>query len=336
MIWGRNKNMPKNSSFISVENRILLHLLKFNTPKFEFEVPISLTQKGIAKAINANHSYVSIPINKFLKEGKIKEYTGHVNHRKRKQKYYLLTKKGKKHTKKYRSDLLNIEISIRESDGKIITKPLGKITNYIKEQKIMSTISEMDIYSSISNDCLLDVNCLTKEDKKRFIDYSTEAPVIQSFYGRSTELSFLDDWIRQKNGQSVINIYGMAGIGKTTLVAKFIENIRQEKHLFWHKFTASDTLRTTLFKLSKFLSELGFHELEMNLRAHKKIDSFQVMDILNNDLNEIPGILIFDDFQKSSDHVNDFFNEFVRNINNSPKTKIIILSRIIKPYPNWN
>ena len=190
----------------------------------------------------------------------------------------------------------------------------------------------MDIYSSISNDCIIDINCLRREDKKRIVDYSSNAPVIHSFYGRSKELSFLEDWIGQNEGHNVINIYGMAGIGKTTLVAKFIESYRQEKHLFWHKFTKSDTLRTTLFELSKFLSELGFHELEMNLRAHKKFDNFQVMDILNNDLGKITAILIFDDFQKSSDHINDFFEQFIRIDNNSPKTKIIILSRLLHFY----
>jgi DNA-binding MarR family transcriptional regulator len=324
--------MPKNSSFISVENRVLLHLLKFNAPKYEFEVPGSLTQKGIAKAINANQSYVSIPINKFLKEGKIKEYSGHVNHGKRKQKYYLLTKKGEKFTKKIRSNLLNIEISIRESNGKIIIKPLGKVTNYIEEQETFSNISEMDIYSSISNDCIIDINCLRREDKKRIVDYSSNAPVIHSFYGRNKELSFLKDWVGQNEDHNVINIYGMAGIGKTTLVAKFIESYRQEKHLFWYKFTKSDTLRTTLFELSKFLSKLGFHELEINLRAHKKFDNFQVMDILNNDLGKVTAILIFDDFQKSSDPVNDFFEQFIQNNNNSMNTKIIILSRLLHFY----
>jgi tetratricopeptide (TPR) repeat protein len=317
---------------ISVEKRILLHLLEFNTPKYEFEVPDTLTQAGIAEAVDANKSYVSVPINNYVKEGKIKECTGRVNHRKRKQKYYILTKKGKKFTKKIRSELFNIEITVKESDDIITVKPLKEITNYLNGQKVYSNVSELNIYSSIAKDCTLDLNCLQDKNTEKYIDQSDEAPVIQNFYGRENELSILKKWIKEKKEPNVIYIYGMAGIGKTTLAAKFIGSYRQEKHLFWHKIHELDTLRNILFKLAKFLSELGYNDLEMNLRTHKTIDILGIIEILKEDLENIPAILIFDDFQKSPEIIKDFFWDFVEIYKNSPETKMIILSRAMQFY----
>jgi DNA-binding MarR family transcriptional regulator len=214
--------MSASLNLIPVEKRILLHLLPYNTQKYDYEIPYELTQKGIAVTVGACIAWVSIPIRKYVNEGIIYECKGRVNPNNRKQKYYFLTDEGKKYTQKIKSDLLKIQITIEESGNRITTKPLGEIANYFNGQKIYPNITESDIYSSISKDCIIDINCLHLDEKKKFIDFSSDAPKIQIFYGRKKELSILENWIDDKKESSFFYIYGMVGIGKTTLAVKFI------------------------------------------------------------------------------------------------------------------
>lgn len=171
---------------------------------------------------------------------------GHVNHRKRRQKYYILTKKGQKETKNIKSNLINIEITIKELDGKTTIKPLGEIRKYINGLDIYTNITEMDIYASILKDCSLDINNLSKKQENRFVDYCSEAPIIHKFFGREKELLILRKWIEDKGQPKLYYIHGMAGIGKTTLASETLNKYHQQKHLFWHQVHASDTLRGVL------------------------------------------------------------------------------------------
>jgi DNA-binding MarR family transcriptional regulator len=88
--------MPTYDCLISVEKRILLHLLNYSHHEYKYNVPIALTQKGIAQATGANEGYVSTPIRKFVAKGEVQEHLGRVRGGKRRQKYYMITIEGKK------------------------------------------------------------------------------------------------------------------------------------------------------------------------------------------------------------------------------------------------
>jgi DNA-binding MarR family transcriptional regulator len=164
--------MAADYNLISVEKRILLHLLKYNKPKYEYEIPYALTTNGIAENLGSSKSWATIPINQFVKSGKIHENIGHINHRNKRQKYYYLTNEGRKYAKKIRSALLKIEITLKGPEGTIKIMPLGRVTNFVKEQLINTNITEMDIFSSVMRDRIVDINRLTNIKKERFVDYS--------------------------------------------------------------------------------------------------------------------------------------------------------------------
>jgi hypothetical protein len=85
--------------FVLVKNRILLHLLKFNNPKDDYNLPQGLTRKGIAEAICANVDYVCVPLNKYLEDGIVQVRMGHIKYGKKRTRYYTLTPKGNEYAK---------------------------------------------------------------------------------------------------------------------------------------------------------------------------------------------------------------------------------------------
>ncbi len=324
--------MKAHNSLILVEKRILLHLLNYNKSKDRYCVPTGLTHQGISQAVGADKSYVSIPLKKLVSAGYVQECFGHVKRGKKQQKYFLLTDKGEKSTKKLKKELLALQITLRRSDGTSKMMPLNTVLPYLNKEKICLDSTEQDLYNIISQDATLDIENLKRFNEMRFVDFSAEAPRVVYFFGRKRELTVLKKWMEDKEGNNIIFIHGMAGMGKTTLAAKLIEKYRKSKHLFWHNFHELDTLRSVLFKLAEFLSKLGHDNLEIYLRTRTKLDHYEVSRILGKSIGVIDAVLIFDDFQKSNDQVRAFLNYILRMFTSSSNTKLLILSREVVPF----
>jgi tetratricopeptide (TPR) repeat protein len=203
---------------------------------------------------------------------------------------------------------------------------------YLSKEDFCTGITELEIYSTISKDCTLDIEQLKTIKKIQFVDFSAEAPEITHFYGRKREMALLKKRIEDKEGPNIIFIHGIAGIGKTTLAAKLTQNYLGSKHLFWHNFHELDALPSVLLKLGEFLSEVGLNHLEVQLRAQRSFDHLKISGILRQSIGTIDGILIFDDFQKANDQIKQFFAYFVRILTPPSKTKMVIMSREIIPF----
>lgn len=323
--------MSTRDNLVSVEERILLHLLRRNTPKYTFNVPYALTRIGIAESVRANCSYASIPLRELIKKGYIKQYTGRVNFCKRSQRYFLLTDKGKKYASKKSMELSNEYILLKTSDNTKKTLFLDEIISFSNENEECPRITEMEVYTFTTKERVLDIEVLKKNRKKQIVDFSSEAPMIVHFYGRKKEIVTLKEWVNDENN-NVIFIYGIPGIGKTTLVAKFIEDYRQTKNLFWHDFQELDSLHSVLSKLAEFLSELGCPDLEIQLHKHRKLDCLEISNILKKIVGSLDAILVFDDFHRANETLRNFFGYFQKIFISPSKLKIFILSREILPF----
>ncbi|MFO5492574.1 MAG: NB-ARC domain-containing protein, partial [Cuspidothrix sp.] len=72
----------------------------------------------------------------------------------------------------------------------------------------------------------------TEKSKSSYHDL-TLSPKIMRFYGRKTELECLSNWILNQNTH-LISVLGLSGIGKTTLVKRFVDlNIQQFEVVIW-------------------------------------------------------------------------------------------------------
>jgi NB-ARC domain len=83
----------------------------------------------------------------------------------------------------------------------------------------------------------------------------SEMPEVGTFYDRVPELDTLTNWILQQNSH-LIALTGMSGIGKTTLAAQLVEQIKDEfEYVIWCSLESSPTLAEFQDKLIQFFSQ---------------------------------------------------------------------------------
>jgi ATP/maltotriose-dependent transcriptional regulator MalT/DNA-binding PadR family transcriptional regulator len=157
--------------------------------------------------------------------------------------------------------------------------------------------------------------------------------------GREEELKLL-----QSRGVNFFFLVGIAGIGKTALVSRYVtECLVQSKRtkVFWHTFKEIDTLTFLVGRMSAFLSSHNIKSLLQYLDLSKnssndlvtsrnpQYDS-QSLDISTSALNKLNNlILVFDDYHKVRD---ENISVFLRHLQKHSKNKIIIVSRSKPPF----
>ncbi|MEW5761510.1 MAG: tetratricopeptide repeat protein, partial [Candidatus Thermoplasmatota archaeon] len=189
-----------------------------------------------------------------------------------------------------------------------------------KPREIPQTeINYTNILRNITPKCFFDIRTIFEPTK--YVDYSERRPKIRFFSGRKKELKEIKDFLKSKS--KILCVKGIAGIGKTTLVSKFIETV--EMDIFWHRFSQFSTLRGLLTKFSEFLAKMDRRKLE-NYLEKERFELDEILIILEEELREANTLLIFDDFHKVNGEVVDFF-AYLKNL--EMDAKIIIMGREI-------
>ena len=95
----------------------------------------------------------------------------------------------------------------------------------------------------------------TSSKAQTFTRDCREAVDVSNFYGRTTELAQLQDWSVSERC-SLIMILGVGGIGKSTLAAKFTQQIHDEfDYIIWKSCRNIASVENLLNELVSFLSE---------------------------------------------------------------------------------
>ncbi|MFB2971394.1 NB-ARC domain-containing protein [Aerosakkonema sp. BLCC-F183] len=82
----------------------------------------------------------------------------------------------------------------------------------------------------------------------------TDAPELTNFYDRTSELSTLKEWILQARTR-LITIYGLSGIGKSSIAFKLIEEIQTEfDYIIWRSLSDTPTLSALQTELKQFFA----------------------------------------------------------------------------------
>ena len=122
--------------------------------------------------------------------------------------------------------------------------------------------------------------------------YNSEIPKVSTFVGREAELRFL------QNTPGMKVVWGIAGIGKTTLVS--MHALRLNVPVFWHQVKQVDSLSYVLSKLAVFLNLQG-RSLLLDLINSNVNDERALLETALNEMSESNALFVFDDFQRSMD-----------------------------------
>jgi len=286
----RTELMESGLKKITVEDRILLHLFKNPLDPEAFEAPMSLSQVGISKVIGVRRSHVSHATKRLKEKKLIKEKIAHILGVKRRRKVYYLSPEGYLKAKELYDTLLTTALTFINKDGEVSKQTIKNIMR-------VTGVSLLQIIKGMEDDRFDYPSYLKKEEESSYVKLIIRAPKIRKFVGRNYEINKIKGWISE-NDKNFIIVYGIAGIGKTSLTLKIAEEIVREMNVLWFRIHEWDDLLVILDVLAEFLDKLGRNSLSNYLKKKEEVKISELSEILEKDLNESQSVIFFDDLHK--------------------------------------
>lgn len=308
---------------LTVTEKILLHLLGHLKYEDKFEVPYSLTQDGIAEAVGVRRSYVSQAARELIQKELASERLSHVKGEARRRRTYFLTLEGKAQAEKLREKVRYINVILRGKEGEKEVK-LGDINRLLNKN-----LKILELLGAVSDEGVFDLQIRPPRPSSR-IDFTQTYPRPKYFFGRKNELKEIKEWLGSKD-MKILVIKGIAGIGKTTLMAE-VASKESKRRIFWYKFHNWSTLRNLLSHLSEFLIEAKKDALKIYLEENRMIDIGDVQVLLSTQLVDLNALLVFDDFHKADDPILGLFEALCEILEDKKEIKIVLLGRKIPKF----
>lgn len=312
----------------SIKEKILLHLLDYPETKEKAGssehalFPYHISQSGIADSVTAARGLISRSINDLIEKGFAEEKLARVEGEKRRVNIYFLTDEGLKTAVVVKENAENTIVLLKEKD-KLKEMKLSEV------KKLKKDASILDLVNMIADDGAVDLSRL--REKREFIDFSEIAPEPLHFFGRKKEMATLKGWVEGVYPKIVV-VKGIAGIGKTTLIAKTVSEYKTKKNVFWYRFHDWSTLKNMLIHLSDFLCLIGRRQLNTQIKSKEGVDIEKVSATLKTQLKDANCLLVFDDFHKAKDSETDFFSSLADILEGADNVKVIVAGRCINPF----
>ncbi|MBM4237828.1 MAG: ATP-binding protein, partial [Euryarchaeota archaeon] len=280
-------NRSGRKSLLSIQEKVFLHLLAHQRFYQDPDAPKALTQEGIATSTGVGRNNVSKVLLSLAKEGDIEIGTKHVKGLPTVRRVYMLTPKGFSKALELKEDVESTTVKVIDFDGKEKTDEVGKLNIYLPKRY---TLLELAMGVSRGHfDCASFHEMKIKEER-RFVDYTDRKPTVRVFLGREKELKRLGDFLGGDKGRMLV-VHGIPGIGKTTLLAKFAQDVRDQTNVFWYRMHEWVTPKVFLSPLAEFLSQIGRKGLERFLAQNESPGIGEICHILETDLGGAPALL---------------------------------------------
>lgn len=293
-------------SLLTIRERVLLHLLSLHKYNQDADAPRGVTQDGIAQATDVGRNNITKVMNDLFELGYVELLSRHVKGLPSVRKVYFLSQKGFSVTLAFKREMESTRIVISDMTGRRLEDDVGKLQLYLPKQ-----YGFLELVMGVNRgefDCRSFHEGKIKEER-RFVDYTDRKPTVRSFYGRARELQVLSQFLSSES--KVMVIQGIAGIGKTTLLAKFVQDKREQTHIFWFKVHEWVDLKGFLRSLGEFLSQVGKKGLEWYLTQSERVTISEVCHVLETELHDVHAIWILDDVQKAEKGVNDLLSAMI-------------------------
>jgi DNA-binding MarR family transcriptional regulator len=155
---------------LTVEERIVLHLGDYKSLDGKYEMPVGMTQRGIADSVGVQQKHLSRHIQKLVTNGLAEEATARVAGMKQRMKIYKLTYDGQMRASELRGFIGSKIVPIIMKSGEKRDIPISEID---KATSTHLTLSDIVRYALESDS--LDMGELEKveEEKRRAADKET-------------------------------------------------------------------------------------------------------------------------------------------------------------------
>ncbi len=303
----------------------MLHLQNYIRFADDYEVPNAMSQKGIGKSVWIAWSNVPRTMKKLYEQDLVDERTTRVKGEFRKKKVYFLTPQGFAKAQELREELGIRRVTVRRGD-QVQEMAFADVQGHIGIK-----VPYLELLRGIDSDGLLDIErAQTRwEEQVEMVDSTSRAPKLRAFFGREEELEAVNGMI---DGSRFIIVHGMAGIGKTSLAVRLLEDMRKETNVLWITLHHWDTLPVVLGQLADFLTEVGRRHLRTLLDDRPAPGLGDAYYPLEEDLKDLKGLIFIDDFHKASEPVVDLFSMLLEILQDRPTPTFILASRYLPTF----
>ncbi len=143
--------------------------------------------------------------------------------------------------------------------------------------------------------------------------FDRKVPNVNVFFGRRAEIEEITSTTAR-----VIFIYGIAGIGKTTLIAKIFNNA------FWYQMSELDSFDYLTWQFGLYLNTLGYSLLLDYLRSGGKNER-DISELILDGMETTKAEIVIDDIHKCPD--NRIIQLFTYLAPRLQKARLVIISR---------
>ncbi len=281
----------------------MLHLRDYADYTDSVEVPFALSQMGIANAVAIARSNVPRAIAGLKDANHLIERQAHVAGVSRKRKAYFLTDSGMVQAEDTWKRLSEHPVRLVDKEGATHTTTLaGSI------EIATFPLRAVDVLRYMDDNGMLDLRTLNEELIQRDLDKHVEKQLVTSlgdlprtraFFGRETELENICALLDARS--SCLLVPGIAGIGKTALAGKVIEQYTHRRNLLYHRCQDWEGSRAFLEACAEWLSTIGDDDLSDYIQATAVPQSSVAVNLIVGALEEIPSLIVIDDLHKVND-----------------------------------
>jgi len=302
---------------LSVNERILIHLKDFSLDLKG--ASIGQTQEGIGDAVGIRINHVPRATSTLLEDSYIEETLVHVGGLKRKRKVFFLTARGSEIADELLSKLKSQKVLFKNAEGK--EKQISLQDVIFKARS--STLPRLAL--SFFREGIILESSITGESSKIYLSTLGAIPESEEFVDRVNEIAFLREKIT--NGEKLLVVSGIKGIGKTTLVWKALKEYENQKNIFWYSLHEWDTMRNVLEQMSENHIRLGRNELKKLLRLSKDMDIGLSASTFLKDVRDSDSIIVIDNIFDLQKEVMRFIYMLCEHSRNLDNVCIILITR---------
>jgi hypothetical protein len=219
---------------IAVKDRIFLHLLEEDEQADRFVVTAALTRPGIAEACAQHPPNVSRTMRDLLRNKQVSEHSRAIRGDDRRQKTWQLTDVGRLEANNRLNILSTTKVLIRDSEGTLLEIEAG-----LASHRLHAELSVLQVLLHAQHEGVLTFGDIrfglvtnNQEDTElpppgrlkllagAHATYHTSPPQTRPVHGRVETLDEMNTWF--KKGSPCMVVHGIAGIGKSTIVANWL------------------------------------------------------------------------------------------------------------------
>jgi len=313
----------RRKRYYSTLQRILVQLS--SDGGFQRDRLAMLTQEGIASAILSGRSTVTKCLDRLERSGWIVGERARVpGHRVRKT-AYRLTEAGWEKAEDLRRRLENDTVEVSGPDLDWLTVKVQHI------HRVLPTYLGLSTALSLVREGRVDLTRapIPMPTTTTAVLWGQTIPQVSKLVGRAKELKALDTWMGGTT--PILVVTGIAGIGKSWLVADWVLQFQQYDRIFWHELGSSRTINAFLSSLAEFLRCLGKRGLSEYLAEKRPPDLEVVGRLLVHELQGAPILLVMDSFERVPASVSDQVAQMMFRVSREAGSRLIVISRKLAP-----